>query len=72
MMYSKDRSATRPDPRCTGFIDQTLGTDLTGFYEQRQEDTAEQREAIAAGAEEFRQNQPEAVKVVTGAVRWHR
>ena len=55
-------------PGVTGFIDNALGTDLTGFYEQRQEDTAEQREAIAAGAEEFRKNQPEAVKVVTGAV----
>ena len=56
-------------PAVTDFIDQTLGTDLSGFYEQRKADTAEQREAIAQGAEEFRQNQPEAVKVATGALR---
>ena len=56
-------------PAVTDFIDKTLGTDLSGFYEQRKKDTAEQREAIAKGAEEFRQNQPEAVKVVTGALQ---
>ena len=56
-------------PAVTDFIDQTLGTDLSGFYEQHKADTAEQREAIAQGAEEFRQNQPEAVKVATGALR---
>ena len=56
-------------PGVTDFIDKTLGTDLSGFYEQRKADTAEQREAIAAGAEEFRKNQPEAVKVVTGALQ---
>ena len=56
-------------PVVTDFIDKTLGTDLSGFYEQRKADTAEQREAIAARAEEFRKNQPEAVKVVTGALK---
>ena len=56
-------------PAVTDFIDKTLGTEARDYDEQRKADTAEQREASARRCRGVRKNQPEAVKVVTGALR---
>ena len=52
-----------------GAIDGALGTDISGLLESNREAAEPQKQELEQAAEDFKQNQPEAVKVVSGAAR---
>ena len=50
-------------------IDGVLGTDISGLLESNREAAQPRKEELEQAAEDFKKNQPEAVKVVSGGLR---